>query len=233
MFSFDKIKNETNRLKDKAFQSFKGEMLLSVDNLIGSSFGQYLNANDLQDFAEVSLSSIISGTNGAWKSNDGNIQGTSEVISTTTSKEQISIPTSSEDNVNKIPPLDLIGTPYKAKSDADVKNEPDIDSQNVGLINQGEIVTVIGKVQGQSWYLVGEDGIAQGFTPSVLLQAADIAAKETTSLHSSDNQKAVGQEVSANKTCRTVKQTIVLENGDEVEEVVTACQGPNGWVMQG
>ena len=35
----------------------------------------------------------------------------------------------------------------------------------------------------------------------------------------------------ANKPCRTVRQTIWLKDGTETSEDVTACQGANGWEM--
>lgn len=37
------------------------------------------------------------------------------------------------------------------------------------------------------------------------------------------------QSVSANRTCRTIKQVITLSDGTTKEEQITACKGPNGW----
>jgi uncharacterized protein YgiM (DUF1202 family) len=226
------IEEKVEKAKEETVNLLSGEGMAGADALIGVSLGKYLSPNDKNAFAKVTLDSLVSGKSGNWNNTESGVRGTSEVVDSETVTEPVSINTS-EDKVNEVPPLDLIGAPYAVKSNANVRKGPATGFPVVGSLRGGDVVTVIGSVQNEPWYLVGDDGIAQGFVYASLLAEADYDAQETATLSDGNSDTVVAQKVQAQKTCRTVKQTIIMDDGSEAEETVTACQGPNGWVMQG
>jgi uncharacterized protein YgiM (DUF1202 family) len=125
-----------------------------------------------------------------------------------------------------VPPLDLIGETYRAKEGGNVRGGPGAEYASVGHLNKGETVTVAGKVKGEQWYMISQGGAGSGFVSTNLLTRAPTAVVAKEPVAPGAVEKKTMQ---AERTCRTVKQTVTLADKSTREEEVTACQGPNGW----
>jgi len=66
-------------------------------------------------------------------------------------------------SVATLPPLDPIDETFVALGSAKVREKPDALSTRVKTIGAGENITVVGKLQGQEWYLVSENDKAIGY----------------------------------------------------------------------
>ena len=106
-----------------------------------------------------------------------------------------------------------------------VRGGPGTDFVVVGSLNSGEVVDVIGKVQSSNWYMIGEGGAASGFVYAPLLKPSATAAPQKAA----PAGEIATEAVMASQTCRTIEQTVVLADGSQHKEQVTACQGPDGW----
>lgn len=136
--------------------------------------------------------------------------------------------------LEKIPPLEIIGTSYRTVKSANVRGGPGTDFVVVDNIRQDAVVMVIGKVQNKPWYLIGDGDVANGFVYQTLLEAVpETESKELTADKTGKDTGVVQEEeVEAERLCRTIQQKITTADGATREEAVTACQGPNGWKIQ-
>ncbi len=66
--------------------------------------------------------------------------------------------------------IDPIEAVYVAVKNANVRAEPTVRSAKVATLQRGASVLVAGKVKGQNWYLVEQDGVALGFVRGDLLR---------------------------------------------------------------
>jgi hypothetical protein len=66
--------------------------------------------------------------------------------------------------------IDPIEAAYVAVKNANVREQPTVRSAKVATLQRGASVLVAGKVKGQNWYLVEQDGVALGFVRGDLLR---------------------------------------------------------------
>ena len=196
---------------------------------VGNRIGQYLDERDQQEMAAASQKAMITGQAQSWSNPKTKVSGTAEVVNTREESKPVQVPVL-KDRVQKVPPLDLIGEPYRATAGTNVRGGPGTDYKVVETLRQGQEVDVIGQVQGQPWLMIGQNQVGSGFVFSKLLQLIPIDQRETTTPQAPADQGEIRQEtVAATRTCRTVRQVVTLADGTEKEEKITACQGPNGW----
>ncbi len=132
--------------------------------------------------------------------------------------------------LEKAPPLDMIGEPYTITKTSNVRGGPGTDYKVLEVISKDTTVDVIGKVQDQPWMLVGFNNTGSGFVHTSLVQPVPVEQRKTETEPVEDQtSETVEQTVAVNRACKTVKQVIILEDGSEEVEEITACQGPNGW----
>ena len=88
----------------------------------------------------------------------------------------------------------------------------------------------MGRVEDKNWYVIGSDGVANGFVSSRFLSpTGEATAPASKSVADSD---VITASVDVARKCREIEQVVVLKNGSEVKEQVRACQGPDGWEIQ-
>jgi surface antigen len=193
---------------------------------VGNRIGAYLDEQDRQRAAEATQQATVTGQPQVWQNPDSGVSGRAEVVKTKTTQQNVAVPVL-KDRVQQVPPLELIGEPYRATTSGNVRGGPGADYTTVGRLNKGETVTVAGKVKGQPWYMISQGGAGSGFVSASLLTRAPsaVAAKEPEAPSGAVEKRTV----EAERTCRTVKQTVTLADKSTREEEVTACQGPNGW----
>lgn len=185
-----------------------------------------LNEEDREEAVSTVQTAAVTGKDGSWHSETTGASGSARVVETTTETQPVAIPVL-KDRVEQVPPLDLIGEPYRATASVNVRGGPGTDYRTVGTLGADETVMVAGQVQGQDWYMISQDGAASGFVSTSLLRPAP---PETTVAASSEPLGEVETvSLETERTCRTINQSITLGDGTTSDEKVTACQGPNGW----
>lgn len=142
---------------------------------LGGQFACYLTRDDQEKMATASQKTAVTGQTTTWSNPNTGASGTAEVIRTEDVEKQASIPVL-KGRVSKVPPLDLIGQPYQATTQANVRGGPGSDFVVVDLLRKGETVTVAGKVKGQPWYMINQNGVGAGFVHDSQLAAAPVPA---------------------------------------------------------
>ena len=199
-----------------------------VGGLVGYGLSRYLEEQDRRRLATATERTVATGESQTWRNSETRVAGRTEVVKTSTKTKKVTVPVL-KDRVAQVPPLDMNqGGSYRATSTTNVRGGPGTDYQTVGRLAGGEIVDVIGQVQGASWYMIQQNGVGSGFVTSGGLTRASSPAT-TASAGTVPRDQIATRSVTSTTECRTVKQTIVLADGSEKAETVTACQGPNGW----
>lgn len=193
---------------------------------IGNRIGRYLDEQDRQKLTQATAVTATTGKPQTWQNPQTGTMVSTRVASTETKQESVAVRVL-RDRVQEVPPIELIGEPYRVRRGGNVRGGPGTDYAVAGNLAAGETVHVIGQVQDSSWYMVGENGAASGFVATSLLEPlpAEAAADAPASAAPPDAETVT---VAAERLCRTVEQTVTTADGPETQKV-TACQGPNGW----
>lgn len=196
---------------------------------IGNQIGRQLAEADQQKLAEATQGAAVQGKSQSWSNPDTGVSGTARVVNTEVQERPQKV-AYKKDRVDEMPPFEYVGETYKARSAVNVRGGPSTDYKVVSGLQGGQEIDVIGKVQNRDWYVIGNDGVADGFVSAKYLgptgQPAALSPKGATSADIETAQVAVGQR------CRDVEQVVVLKSGKEIKETVRACQGPDGWEVQ-
>ena len=199
--------------------------------IIGNQIGKYLDEKDKKKAAKASEEAVISGEKQRWENHDTNVSGSAEVIATHEESGQVRIPVL-KDRIEQVPPLNLIGNRYKVLNNANLRVGPNKNYKVVSVLQAGEEIDVIGKVQDQPWFMVGQNQVGTGFIFETLLVPLKVSVTKQTVVNKKiDKTEISEQTVAVSRKCRTVHQVITLADGTSKEEDITACQGPNGWEM--
>jgi uncharacterized protein YgiM (DUF1202 family) len=71
------------------------------------------------------------------------------------------------------PKIDAIDETYVALKPANVRAAPDVAAKRVAALKPGDRITVLGKVSGRDWYLVGSNDKSLGYVVASQLQSED------------------------------------------------------------
>lgn len=195
--------------------------------LLGKEIGAYLDKHDREKMALATKNAAALGQTSSWSNPKNGTSGSAKVLSTNKKSEPVPVPVLKK-KVSTVPPLDIIGEPYQAKSSANMRGGPGTDYVKVGTLSAQEVVNVVGKVKTKDWYLISySDGVGSGFIYTPLLKPASNLQVSSSQNTNQDDIKLV--EVAANRTCRTIEQSVKLADGSEKSQTIEACQGPNGW----
>ena len=193
---------------------------------IGRQIGAALDERDRQHLAESTQETVVTGEAQEWSNPESGVQGRTEVVGEDRETSVVEVAVLRE-RVETLPPLEMIGERYRATSDSNVRGGPGTDYALVGSLAAGETVHVLGRVRDQSWHVIAENGAASGFVHTNLLELAPAdSAPPAPPARPAAVQTAM---VETDRQCRSVKQTVVMADGDEREETVRACRGSGGW----
>lgn len=195
---------------------------------IGREIGKYLDAQDRARHEQATARALDTGQSQSWANQETGASGRAEVVETTTRTRPASVPVL-KDRVEEVPPLDLIGERYRASTSSNVRGGPGTDYRKVGALAEGEVVDVVGKVQGKDWLMISDGSAGSGFVYAPLLTPAPEAAPAEPRPAAAAGAEVERRTVESSTTCRTVQQTVTLSDGTEHQEEVTACRGPDGW----
>ena len=242
----DKVKSGIQAVEDSLTKDKDSSGCSSITGLVGSVFGygtaaqaadvgclvggelmEILGEEDQEELAKTTEQTIATGESSTFEGEDSGVQGTVNVTGTTTTQQQGSIAVL-KDKVQEMPPLELIGAEYAATSGTNVRGGPGTDYKVVGSLAAADTVQVIGKVEEQAWYLIGQGGVATGFVhQSLLAPTGQIGGGKPA-----PEGEVAEVEVATQVTCRTIEQQVTLDDGSVHTEQIKACQKPDGsWEM--
>tara|TARA_R110002094_G_scaffold179619_1_gene158300 strand:+ start:333 stop:1211 length:879 start_codon:yes stop_codon:yes gene_type:complete len=199
-----------------------------VGGLIGREIARHLSQSGQQRMVEANERALETGQTQKWKDPETGARGETEVSQRSTRQQQVPVSVK-RDRVDEIPPIDLIGATYVARTSSNVRGGPGTDYRSVGSLSSGQRVQVVGKVQGRDWYLISEDGLANGFVSARLLTPAPAEQQAPVTPASSDGDVML---VEANQTCNVNTTRVTQPNGEVVEDKIRICQGPDGYVIE-
>ncbi len=197
---------------------------------LGNQLGRYLDERDQQRMAVATQQAAATGVAQTWSNPDNGTAGQARVVSSEVKSQPVSVPVLRE-RINEVPPLDIMGETYRARGNSNLRGGPGTDYVVVGSLTPGEVVNVVGRVQGQDWFMISQGGVGSGFIYAPLLEAAPGAQPSDLSTQFADEdvyETALADE----QLCRTIEQSITLADGSTHSSSMEACQGANGWVAQ-
>nr|WP_320009465.1 glycine zipper domain-containing protein [uncultured Desulfobulbus sp.] len=196
---------------------------------IGNQIGQYLNKQDQIKAEQANHQAIVTGKPQQWHNPQTHITGRAQIVNEQQVTQNVTIPVL-KDRVKEVPPLDLISEKYKVVKTSKLLGGPSSEYKAVGRLNAGQQIDVIGKVQGKPWFMVANNHVGSGFVDAHSLTPihtnSEISEQTATSVPS---DQIIEKNIEANHTCRTVQQVIVLSDGTQKTEEITACNSPEGW----
>lgn len=202
-----------------------------LGGLVGVQIGQHLAGQEKHRMANATALTVATGVAHSWKNPNNDAHGQARVVATKTKLERITIRVLNK-TVGNVPPLVLIGGSYKARLRANVRSGPGTSYEIVDRLDNGQTVDVIGKVQSGNWFLIGRGGTGIGFVFASLMEPAP-AEELNFSGAEIPAKDIVERQVSAEKTCRMVEQSVSLADGSSFSERMIACNGPDGWKVLG
>ncbi|MGH1432547.1 MAG: SH3 domain-containing protein [Neptuniibacter sp.] len=194
---------------------------------VGGKIGKKLDEEDQKKMALTTREALSSGTTQSWSNSQNNTSGTARVIRTQTKSEPVKVVVLKK-RVKQVPPLDILGENYKATSNANLRGGPGTDYEKVGLLQSGDIVNAVGQVKGSDWYLISQNGVGSGFIRSDLIVKAP-QEQVVIDDRQLDESELAQTEITSERKCRTIEQTVNLADGSSQSETLEACQGANGW----
>lgn len=198
---------------------------------LGNQLGRYLDEQDRATAAAAVQKAAVTGQPQNWANPQSGVRGRVAVAAASPKQDVVAVSVKKQ-QVEKLPPLDLINKRYVAIRAADLRSGPESAKPVVGGIPAGREVVVMGKARGTDWYLIGENGVGTGFVSAAALRPVGAAPVLSAAPPPPASSTVEVQRVSATRNCRTLTQTIILANGQEHKEEVTSCEGPNGWEVQ-
>jgi uncharacterized protein YgiM (DUF1202 family) len=196
-----------------------------LGSVLGGEIAELLDPASRQQATEATGEAITSGESQSWSNPSAGTSGEVQVIGEKQETTNVQVEVV-KDDVQELPPIELIGRTYVATGEANVRGGPGTDYKAVGNLKPGEAVNVVGKVRGESWYMVSQGDVVIGYVsttllalPSTPILPPDIKPKGAVAM----------QSVPAERTCRTASHQVRLSSGEIVTEEIDACESPTGW----
>ena len=194
---------------------------------LGNQIGKSLDEADRVTLANSTEKAFSTGSSQAWSNPETGVSGTVKVKESSTQNKSVKLAVL-KDKVQEVPPMEFYGENYQARQNMNVRGGPGTDYLVVDKLLADEVVTVVGKVNNQPWYMISKGGAASGFVHESLMQPSPDLSPTLA-----NNAPPVGAiaetEVAAAQECRVVTQEVTLKDGSTASEDVKACRGPNGW----
>jgi uncharacterized protein YgiM (DUF1202 family) len=224
----EKIEATANETVDWVSRQFS-----DAGDWISKQYSELLDDDDQDMLTASTKKAAATGEDQVWTSDKGDVKASIKVIKTESEKGEITVQVP-KDRLEGIPPLELTGAPFRVVKNANVRSGPGTNFAVIDKLNQATTVVVIGKVQNEPWYLVGDGNVANGFVFEKLLEPIpDSDSKKLAVAKITNNSDTLQEEkVETVFLCRTIQQTVILPDGSINAEEVRACQGLNGWEIK-
>jgi uncharacterized protein YgiM (DUF1202 family) len=176
----------------------------------GSALGCKLQRNDRAKAERAVNDAVATNKDQTWQSDESGASGKVEVASAGTGAGLGNLKLAKD--VEPAGGYAKIGKAYTTTASANIRSRPGLDGQIMGKLPSGTRVWVPASVSGQPWYLVSDNGVAQGYVSNALLKPAVESASASG--------------------CKMIKQTVDVPGEASSSETYQACKGADGqWVM--
>lgn len=226
--------------------------------MLGKTIGAKLDDRDRQALAAQTQQVLESGKDGqvtTWTSAHSGATAQITPVSTKTESRQVAVKRTAQ--VQAVPNMKLLNSPYRAIKSANVRNAPDQGGEKVGGLAAGSTFTAIGRTD-NNWIMVGRRGVSVGYvyaplvelatertapapavaagskaTPPVaqVAEATDLDALDAVAAKEQgfdlDSMNVVEEKVAAQTTCRTVNYNVTTQGSSE-QQAIQACQAADG-----
>lgn len=137
---------------------------------LGNYIGSILDEQDQKAVMAESVRSLDQAPDGHTKQWSNPKSGASANITThKTEHVKRQVPIIKEKYVASPGELILINSSYQALKNSNVRTGPGTDYKVVNLLQQGDVITVVGQVKNRKWYMVGRQGRSIGYVYAPLL----------------------------------------------------------------
>lgn len=198
---------------------------------IGDQFAKALSKRDQQKLYEAQQEAAATGREVSFSGEEPGVRGRVSVIEEESAPEAKDVEVKYlKERVEHIPPLDLVGAPYRPASGAvNVRGGPGTDYQKVARLENRQTVQAIGRVKGKDWLLIShaEDGTAGGFVYAPLMERTD----QRVDYVAAPASPVAEQSVTASGVCKTVRQEVTTADGTLQEDIRVCQQGDGTWKM--
>lgn len=175
----------------------------------GSALGCKLQKNDQAKAERAMEEALAKGESQSWENPETGASGNVEVSSAMSGATLSGLKFAN--GVEPWTGYRKVGGAFVSTSSANIRSKPGLDGQIVGKLASGARVWVPAATDGAPWYLISDNGVAQGYVSNALLKRA---TTETAS------------------NCKMVKQTVALANQGSESETFQACKDTAGqWVL--
>lgn len=175
----------------------------------GSALGCKLQKNDQAKAERAMEEALAKGESQSWENPETGASGNVEVSSATSGGTLSGIKFAT--GVEPWSGYRKVGGAFVSTNSANIRSKPGLDGKIVGKIPSGARVWVPAATEGAPWYLISDNGVAQGYVSNALLKRAST-------------------ETAAN--CKMVKQTVALADRGSESETFQACKDSAGqWVL--
>lgn len=226
--------------------------------MLGKTIGAKLDDRDRQALAAQTQQVLESGKDGqvtTWISAHSGATAQITPVSTKTESRQVAVKRTTQ--VQAVPNMKLLNSPYRAIKSANVRNAPDQGAEKVGGLAAGSTFTAIGRTD-NDWIMVGRRGVSVGYVYAPLVElatarkapapavatsskaaapvaqvaeATDLDALDTVAAKEQgfdlDSMNVVEEKVAAQTTCRTVNYNVTTKGSSE-QQAIQACQAADG-----
>lgn len=199
----------------------------------GRALGQMLDEQDqiaMQERSAYALANARDGQQINWQSSRTGAQAVLTPTGTRQVNRQMTL--IRDERVAVAPNLELIGETYAAKSNTNVRAGASTDYPVVNTVSAGQLVDVVGQVQGTNWYLVSRDRVSIGYIRRDLLtQPTTVAHRLQEPIDLDQVQLRQGQvadTITASTMCRTMEYTVEGADGGTGSDSFSACKAADG-----
>lgn len=191
--------------------------------MLGGAIGRRLDGPQSQGVTQASQQALETGQPVSWTSADGAVSTDARVVETQWRPAPQG--PSPLGVVETVPTIELIGAPYAARSNSNLRGGPGTDYAIMDTLRAGETVQVVGRVVGADWLMVSRDGVGRGFVFANLLNPAAPTAADGA-------RTASTAEIAGVRECSVLEQTVRTRDGESETMRARACRDASGqWVV--
>jgi len=197
----------------------------AAGSYIGSQIGASLDEQDRIALANSTQKALESGKGQEWTNPETGVSASvSEPRDVSMETAKVSVPVL-KDKVQVTPTLELMQENYRFKSVTNVRGGPGADYVVVDTADANEVVNVVGKVKDEPWFMIARGGVGSGFVRTDLMEPA---SNEAPAPMAAPVGEVAQVEVSSERQCQTITQSVNLADGTSQSQDMRACRNPDG-----
>ena len=192
---------------------------------LGGEIAGRLTQSDQQGIAQTTNTALDTGQTQTWTNPDTGVQTTVAVKDRTVERAPLQSE-GLEPRPWETPPLVYENAWYRATRDSNVRSGPGTQYAVMDTLRRGQQVAVVGRVQGQDWFMVADGGLGSGYVHGSLLERERAQPGGGNALQA--QARSAAPRVAGERTCSIINQRVTLPDGTAEDRDMRACQRPDG-----